>query len=115
MRFFVCWLLVTVVLVAPAALAFAGDVSVNGYFRRDGTYVQPQMRSAPDSSDNNNWLTSLNVNPYTGKQGTNPPRLFDGPASSGSSQQPIGGFQQMPFGGFGSGPVTPAPRSRSGW
>lgn len=55
---------------ATFAPVFADDVSVKGYFRRDGTYVQPHMRSAPDSSYNNNWSTSPNVNPYTGQQGT---------------------------------------------
>jgi len=49
---------------------FAGDVSVRGYYQSDGTYVQPHMRSAPDSSYNNNWPSSPNVNPYTGQQGT---------------------------------------------
>jgi hypothetical protein len=59
------------------APALADDVSVRGYFRRDGTYVQPHMRSAPDSSFNNNWSTYPNINPYTGQQGTRQPKLFD--------------------------------------
>jgi hypothetical protein len=48
-----------------------GHVSVRGYMRRDGTYVQPHMRSAPDGTKLNNWSHSGNVNPYTGKVGTN--------------------------------------------
>jgi hypothetical protein len=47
-----------------------GDVSVRGYVRKDGTYVQPHMRSAPDGNTQNNWSTYGNVNPYTGKEGT---------------------------------------------
>jgi hypothetical protein len=89
--------LLLLVLTTPLA-ALAQDVSVKGYFRKDGTYVQPHMRSRPDSSFNNNWSTAPNVNPYTGKQGTRQPRLYDGSGFGSSS------------GGYGSGFGT---RSRS--
>ena len=49
--------------------AFA-DVSVKGYYRNDGTYVQPHHRSNPNSSTNDNWSTKGNTNPYTGEKGT---------------------------------------------
>jgi hypothetical protein len=62
-------------LLSIAASAFADDVRVRGYIRKDGTYVAPHWRSAPDSSVNNNWSTSPNVNPYTGQQGTRAPRF----------------------------------------
>ena len=55
-----------------AAPAFA-DEFVNGYVRRDGTYVQPHMRSSPDGNPFNNWSTQGNVNPYTGVPGTHNP------------------------------------------
>lgn len=45
------------------------QVHVNGYTRRDGTYVQPHYRTAPDNSINNNYSTYPNTNPYTGQQG----------------------------------------------
>ena len=45
-------------------------VHVNGYVRRDGTYVAPHFRTAPDSIKTNNWTYVGNVNPYTGKVGT---------------------------------------------
>lgn len=48
----------------------AADVYVSGYYKKDGTYVQPHYRSDPDSSTNNNWSTRGNVNPHTGKSGT---------------------------------------------
>lgn len=55
-------------------LAFTGtamaDVYVQGYYRNDGTYVQPHYRSSPDNSRNNNWSVYPNVNPYTGQRGT---------------------------------------------
>lgn len=52
--------------------AFA-QVQVDGYTRRDGTYVAPHYRSAPDSNTYNNYSTSPNINPYTGQQGTQNP------------------------------------------
>ena len=80
---------------ATFAPVFADDVSVKGYFRRDGTYVQPHMRSAPDSSYNNNWSTSPNVNSYTGQQGTRQPRLYDSnPGYGQGSNYGLGGTQQ---------------------
>lgn len=53
-----------------ASTAIAGDTYVRGYTRKDGTYVQPHYRSAPDRSYNNNYSSQGNYNPYTGKQGT---------------------------------------------
>jgi hypothetical protein len=60
-------LIVSVILCGLYALA---DVSVRGYYRKDGTYVQPHMRSDPDGNFWNNWTTIGNVNPYTGSVGT---------------------------------------------
>lgn len=42
----------------------------DGYVTRDGRYVAPSYRSAPDGSPWNNYSTRGNVNPYTGQQGT---------------------------------------------
>lgn len=44
-------------------------VRVNGYYRKDGTYVQPYFRTAPNSTNRDNFSTKGNVNPYTGKAG----------------------------------------------
>lgn len=46
-------------------------VSVRGYYRSNGTYVAPHYRSDPNSSVYDNWSYKGNVNPYTGKVGTN--------------------------------------------
>jgi hypothetical protein len=46
----------------------AGDTYVKGYYRNDGTYVQPHYRSAPDSNRMNNYSYPGNVNPYTGQR-----------------------------------------------
>ena len=48
----------------------SAQVSVRGYYRSNGTYVQPHYRSNPDRSFYNNWSTYPNINPYTGKIGT---------------------------------------------
>jgi hypothetical protein len=53
------------------ALSFA-QVSVKGYYRSNGTYVQPHQRTAPNYTRNDNYSTIGNVNPYTGKAGTLP-------------------------------------------
>ena len=42
------------------------DQYVNGYFRKNGTYVQPHYRSSPDNSIYNNYSYQGNLNPYTG-------------------------------------------------
>lgn len=52
--------------------AFA-DTYVQGYTKKNGTYVQPHYRSSPDRSYNNNWSVRPNVNPYTGQRGTRSP------------------------------------------
>lgn len=57
-----------------SSAVFAKDVHVDGYTRKDGTYVQPSHRSTPDNSQYNNYGTQGNVNPYTGQQGTIQPQ-----------------------------------------
>ena len=52
------------------------DVAVDGYFRNDGTYVQPHYRSSPNSTPLDNWSTEGNTNPYTGREGTKTYRTF---------------------------------------
>jgi len=54
-----------------ATLCYAGDVSVKGYYRKDGTYVAPYHRSSPDTTVRNNYDYKGNTNPYTGETGDN--------------------------------------------
>jgi endonuclease YncB( thermonuclease family) len=56
--------------VAPNTSNSGAIVDVRGYFRKDGTYVAPHKRTAPDARFDDNWTTVGNVNPYTGKPGT---------------------------------------------
>lgn len=53
-----------------AVSAFANDVYHQGYYRDNGTYVQPHYQTAPDNTRLNNYSTQGNVNPYTGQPGT---------------------------------------------
>lgn len=61
--------IIAIALLALSAQAVA-DEYVNGYVRKDGTYVQPHMRSSPNNTQMDNYSTQGNVNPYTGQQGT---------------------------------------------
>lgn len=45
------------------------QVHVNGYYKKNGTYVEPHYRSAPNSTKSDNYSTVGNTNPYTGQQG----------------------------------------------
>lgn len=47
-------LFLAVLLIVPQ-LAMAKDVHVKGYYRKDGTYVRPHIRSSPDSYKSNNY------------------------------------------------------------
>lgn len=45
------------------------DQWVNGYRKKNGSYVQGHYRSNGNSTKAENWPTKGNVNPYTGKKG----------------------------------------------
>ena len=44
-------------------------VKVNGYTKSNGTYVAPHIRTAPNSTNRDNFTTKPNTNPYTGESG----------------------------------------------
>jgi len=52
------------------------DVWVNGYYKKNGTYVQGHWRSSPDSDPTNNFSYPGNVNPYTGKVAPGNPETY---------------------------------------
>lgn len=64
--------LVLVYILSYSGLLYS-KVNVRGYYRSNGTYVQPHHRSDPDGNSYNNWSSKGNINPYTGKSGTKPP------------------------------------------
>ena len=49
------------------------DEYVNGYYKKDGTYVQGYTRSSPNTTNRDNYSTQGNNNPYTGSSGTKAP------------------------------------------
>jgi len=68
MKLRILMILVGVAVAAPAISQSAHYVQ--GYTKKDGTYVAPHYQTNPDSSRLDNWSTKGNVNPYTGKVGT---------------------------------------------
>ncbi len=64
-------LIISIFLVIPLFLyaqTNPNHVHVNGYYR-NGTYVAPHYRTAPNSTNRDNFSTKPNYNPYTGKAG----------------------------------------------
>jgi len=49
-------------------------VKVKGYTKKSGKYVEPHYRTAPNETEQDNWSTKGNINPYTGKKGTKNPK-----------------------------------------
>lgn len=49
--------------------AYAGTVKVKGYTKKNGTYVSPSHRTAPNKNKLDNYSTKGNYNPYSGKTG----------------------------------------------
>jgi hypothetical protein len=91
--------------VVVALLCFVGVLaadalaaSVQGYSRRDGTYVQPHFRTNPDGNPINNYGFPGNYNPNTGRITPGDPeryleRYYGVPRGSGSFD-----LYQNPFG-----------------
>jgi hypothetical protein len=46
------------------------DVHVSAHTTKKGKYVKAHERTAPNSTQTDNYSTKGNVNPYTGKKGT---------------------------------------------
>lgn len=61
---------VTFILAAVGASAQQRTTTVQGHTRSDGTYVPSHQRTAPNSTQSDNWTTKGNTNPYTGQAGT---------------------------------------------
>lgn len=111
--------ILALLLIAVAFDAFS-QVRVRGYTRKDGTYVAPHYRSAPNSSKNDNYSTRGNYNPYTGKKGSVNPYgqtysgsvpIYNAPAYS-APLQPAHTYNSHPSAAY----ITPQSASGSnGW
>jgi hypothetical protein len=61
---------VTILALIVVAGTASAQVSVKGHVTKDGTYVAPHERTAPNKTIDDNYSTKGNINPYTGKEGT---------------------------------------------
>jgi hypothetical protein len=97
-------LMLGLALAALVPMAASAQVAVRGYVKRDGTYVAPHYRSAPNSTKLDNYSTRGNVNPYTGQPGTRDPYATPQPStySGGSYAQPYTQPQAQPSYGYQS-------------
>jgi hypothetical protein len=68
-KFLIPFLLIGLVLFLFSINFTEAYVRVRGYFRRDGTYVQPHYRTYPNKYKFDNWSSWGNYNPFTGKPG----------------------------------------------
>lgn len=77
--------LMAIAMIAPVAAN--AQTRVRGYYRSDGTYVQPHYRSSPNNTTSDNYSTRGNVNPYTGQAGTRDPD-YRAPSTSPNTSTP---------------------------
>ena len=77
-------------------------VSVKGYYRSNGTYVQPHYRSNPDGNPYNNWSYPGNTNPYTGETAGGNPDTYLKNYYGGSSPGYSGGSSNSYSPSYGS-------------
>jgi len=61
---------------------------VPSYTKSNGTVVNGHYKTAPNSTNHDNYTTSPNVNPYTGSYGTKAPD-YSAPAKNYGNGQPI--------------------------
>lgn len=66
-------LLFALLILAITAPAFAKTTRVKGYFKKNGAYVKPHLKTTPDGSKMNNFSAKGNTNPYTGEKGSADP------------------------------------------
>ena len=55
-----------------SGVSFSDDY-VNGYYKKDGTFVQGYFKSSPNQTNLDNYSTRGNVNPYNGSEGYRAP------------------------------------------
>ena len=65
-------LLLAAFLVGSFLFSYSAEAGyVNGYYRSNGTYVQPYSRSESNYTVRDNYSYKGNTNPYTGETGHN--------------------------------------------
>lgn len=56
-------------MLSVATVVSARDTYVNGYYRKDGTYVQGHYKTPQNNNFYDNYSSQGNRNPYTGQKG----------------------------------------------
>jgi hypothetical protein len=69
---------IALALLIASAPAMA-QTMVDGYVRKDGTYVAPHIRSEPNQQRFDNYNAQGNVNPYSGQRGHQPHEFSNPP------------------------------------
>jgi hypothetical protein len=62
------------IVVSVMAQSNPHSTAVKGYTKKNGTYVEPSHRTAPNHTQRDNYSTKGNTNTYTGKSGTRTPK-----------------------------------------
>ncbi len=65
--------IVVVSILTTSVPALARDAAVRGTIRKDGTIVAPHHRTTPNKTRTDNYSSTPNINPYTGKEGRSDP------------------------------------------
>lgn len=63
------------------------DTYVNGYYKKDGTYVDGHFKSSPNNTNRDNYSTQTNLNPYTGTAGSKAPDYSQNAYNYGGGRQ----------------------------
>ncbi len=77
---------ILIALICSMALTGFAQTHVKGYYRNNGTYVQPHTRSLQNSTNHDNYSTQGNVNPYTGESGSVAPDYSSETSNYGTGQ-----------------------------
>ncbi|PKP37251.1 MAG: hypothetical protein CVT98_06320 [Bacteroidetes bacterium HGW-Bacteroidetes-15] len=64
-KYIILFILTLFVCLSSIAQVNSKHVKVKGYTKSDGTYVAPYYRTAPNSTNRDNFSTKGNTNPYT--------------------------------------------------
>jgi hypothetical protein len=68
--------LISILIFTVANLNLLCQVKVKGYYRANGTYVQPHYRTSPNSTPYDNYSFPGNYNPHTGNTASGDPDTY---------------------------------------
>jgi hypothetical protein len=96
----------TTLLFALFAVNAWAQTYVQPHVRKDGTYVEGHMRSAPNNTRQDNYSTQGNTNPFTGQSGTVNPYAQPTPSYQQQPQTRQSGYGQQQCGVAANGQYT---------